>query len=201
MPSRRVARRLALALAVTLAAPAGQGIARERVLSTYGFSFLPPAGDEWTEKFEGGNVLYLKRTDPKRVSFFAGATDGEVRVPLATKEELASYVRLMKEQWGGDTKRYVNTSASFFIEGQDETCVQYRLSAHDRKAKNKGGHPFLVMHTVGRLCLRPHDRAAAADIYYSVRHTPTFDPKELIAEGEAFIRSLQFDATSTPGTP
>jgi hypothetical protein len=167
---------------------------RQRVSSTHGHSFLPPQGSNWLEQSGENQITYLKRTDPKTVSFYAGALEGKLRTKLSTKEALVAFVRSKKDEWGNDG-RYSDTSSSFQVEGENESCVRYQLSAHDHSANNKAGHNFLVMQATGRFCVHPQDRAVAVDIYYSVRHVPQFDPKDLIAEGEEFLQSLQI-ATS-----
>jgi len=166
---------------------------RERVFSSYGFSFLPPQATNWRERFGQNEITYLKQTDPKTVSFYAGAIDGNLRSTLSSKEALIAFVRSKKDNWGNDG-RYSNTSSSFQIEAQQQSCVRYRTSAHDRNAKNKGSHEFLFLQVVGRFCLHPQDRTVAVDIYYSTRHVPKFDPKDLFSEGEGFLQSLQFSA-------
>ena len=167
---------------------------RLRVSSTHGLSFLPPQGSNWLEQFGQNQITYLKRTDPKTVSFYAGAIEGNLRSKLSTKEALVAFVRSKKDDWGNDG-RYSDTSSSFQVEGKNESCVRYQLSAHDRGIDNKADHGFLVMQATGRFCVHPQDRTVAVDIYYSVRHVPQFDPKNFIAEGEEFLQSLQF-ATS-----
>ncbi len=164
----------------------------QRISSTNGFSFQPPQGDNWLEEFGKNQITYLKQTDPRKVSFYVGAVEGKLRARPSTKEDLVAFVRSKKDVWGNDD-RYSSTSASFKVEDKNESCIRYRLSAHDRDARNKSTHDFLIMHANGRFCLHPQDRAVAVDLYYSVRHAPTFDPKALMIEGEAFVQSLKFD--------
>ena len=166
---------------------------RQRVSSTHGFSFLPPQGSNWLEQFGQDEITYLKQTDPKTVSFYAGTLEGKLQSTLPTKEALVAFVRSKKDRWGNDG-RYTNTSSSFQVEDKNESCVRYQLSTHDRGAHNKENHDFLVMKATGRFCLHPQDRTAAVDIYYSVRYVPQFDPAALIAEGEEFLQGLQFSA-------
>lgn len=167
---------------------------QQRVSSAYELSFLPPQGSNWFEQLGENQITYFKRTDPKTVSFYAGTLVGKLRSKLSTKEVLVAFVRSKKDQWGNDG-RYSETSSSFQVEDKNESCVRYQLSAHDLGANNKAGHDFLMMQTTGRFCVHPQDRTVAVDIYYSVRHVPQFDPKDFIAEGEAFLQSLEF-ATS-----
>lgn len=164
---------------------------RERVFSTEGYSFLPPQGSNWHEEFGKNEILYTKQTDIQDVTFYAGAVERKVISSLPNKDALVAFARLKKNEWGDDG-RYANISSTFKVEAEQESCVRYWLSANDRKAKNKGGHEFLVMIAVGRFCLHPQDRTAAVDVFYSVRHVPQFDPRDLMAEGEEFLKSLQF---------
>jgi len=164
---------------------------RERVFSTHGFSFLPPQGANWLEQFGRNEITYLKQTDPRTVSFYAGAIEGRLRSTLSNKEALIAFVRSKKDKWGDDG-RYSKVSSSFQIEDQQVSCVRYRLSASDRNAPNRGSNAFLSMRVDGRFCLHPQDKNVAVDLYYSARHVPQFDPKDLIDEGEKFLQSLQF---------
>ena len=165
--------------------------AADRIHSSTGFSFLPPSGSSWTEKFGKNEIVYLKRTDPDVVSFFAGALEGRLVSDLEDKDVLLTFVRSKKDQWGNDG-RYSNMTSSFQIEEVQDTCVRYQLTANDRGARNLGSQEFLVMTTVGRFCRHPEDPMAAVDIYYSVRHVPAFDPQAHLVEGEDFLSSLQF---------
>lgn len=164
---------------------------RGRVFSTGGFSFLPPQGSNWSEEFGKNQILYTKKTDTRVVSFYTGAVDGRLPAALPDKASLVEFVRLKKDKWG-DEGRFSAISSSFQIEAERESCVRYWLSAQDRKAKNKGDHAFLLMQSVGRFCLQPQDATAAVDVFYSVRSVPRFDQQGLMAEGEEFLKSLQF---------
>ncbi|MBZ0170521.1 hypothetical protein MELA_01255 [Candidatus Methylomirabilis lanthanidiphila] len=197
-----VTRFLSVALAIVLAGFAIRASAsdfvprtsRERIFSTNGFSFLPPQGSTWLEKFGKSEITYLKKTDSRMVSFYVGALEGRLRSTLESKEALVAFVRSKKEQWG-EPGRYSDTSSSFAIEDENDSCVRYRLSASDRNAPNKGSHEFLVMRVIGRFCQHPQDKSAAVDVFYSARYVPAFDAKELFAEGEQFLQSLQFSKT------
>lgn len=162
-----------------------------RVHSSNGFSFLPPQGSDWTEEFGKNEILYLKQTDQRALSFYAGALEGSIVSQVDTDAALLAFVRTKKEQWGVDD-RYFDTSSSFKIEEQHSSCVRYSLMANDRDAKNKEGFSFLTMQAFGRFCVHPENRATAVDLYYSVRHPPGFDARPFIVEGETFIDSLQF---------
>jgi hypothetical protein len=179
-----------IAAAACAAAPSSADSNTRRVVSTLGFSFLPPMGSDWKEQFESQQITYLKRTDPAKASFYMGALEGKLRSKLATTEELVAFVRAKKDQWGTEG-RYSEPETSFAVEDGDKSCVRYRMKGNDRNAKNKGEHDFLVVLAVGRFCVHPKDRSNAVDIYYSARYAPTFDPKALIADGETFVQSLR----------
>jgi hypothetical protein len=164
---------------------------RERISSSHGFSFLPPQGNNWRERFNPNTITYLKQTDSRTVSFFAEAIEGRLRSAPPNKEALIALVRSKKDAWGTDG-RFSNTSASFEIEAQQDSCVRYKLTANDRGAPNKAAHPHLLMQTLGRFCIHPKTKAAAVDLYYSVRYLPGFDPRDLLSEGEEFLKGLQF---------
>jgi hypothetical protein len=170
------------------AAPQGQG----RIHSTLGFSFRPPLDKDWTEEFGKNEVMYTKMTDPGTVSFFVGAVDVQLHGPLPDQKALTGFVRQQKDQWGPDG-RYTDVSSSFLPEAAQPSCVRYRMTANDHGAHNRGSHDFLSLHVVGRFCTHPQDPKVAVDIFYSARHIPGYDARQLGAEGEKFLDSLAFD--------
>lgn len=167
-------------------------VGADRIHSSNGFSFLPLRGSGWTEEFGESEILYLKKTDARTVSFYAGALEGQIVSQLDTDAALIAFVRAKKDQWGVEG-RYFGTSSSFRIEERHGSCVRYRLWAKDQGAKNKEGLAFLTMQAFGRFCVHPENRTKAVDIYYSVRHPPDFDTRSFFVEGETFLDSLQFD--------
>jgi hypothetical protein len=164
---------------------------RARIYSTLGFSFLPPPGNNWTEEFGKNQIAYSKETDPRFVTFYAGALEINLHAPLPDKEALTAFVKAKKDEWGTDG-RFANVSSSFLAEPQQESCVRYRMAANDRVANNRGTHEFLLLQIVGRFCTHPQNSDVAVDIFYSARHIPGYDAKDLRAEGEEFLNSLAF---------
>jgi hypothetical protein len=169
-----------------------------RVISTEGFSFLPPQGPGWTEAMEGDRVVYTKATDPGEVSFYAGAVDGKLVAALASSDALLAFVREQKDQWGQDG-RYVVTRADFAIDPAVATCVVYALSAQDRGAKNQGAHEHLVLESHGRYCVHPDAPTSFVDLFYSVRYVPAYSPRALQAEGQALLDSLRVERRRSDG--
>ena len=163
-----------------------------RVVSTQGFSFLPPPAPQWREQLRQDEVIYLKQTDPAEVTVYAGALDGKLGAKLDSREALLRFVREKKDQWGVPG-RYSGTKTSFAIDEGAPSCVNYDLSTRDHHAKNAAEHDYLLMKVRGRFCLHPQDATSAVDLYYSVRHVPSFEPGALMAEGETFLRSLRFE--------
>ena len=114
VPGAALAAALALLIAAC-AAGSGDGAAaagspradapatsKARVVSTEGFSFLPPQGPDWTEAMDGDRVEYTKTTNHDEVTFYAGAVDGKLDALLATPDALLAFVRAQKDQWGED---------------------------------------------------------------------------------------------------
>lgn len=164
-----------------------------RVRSTNGFSFLPPPGGDWTEEFTGCQIHYSKKTDPRKVSFFAFAHDCKLDAPLTSKEEIVAFVRKKKDEWGTDG-RYANISSSVMPEAANPSCVRYRMEVQDHGASNRGSHPFLLMKVIGRFCTHRQSPNSAVDLAYSIRHVPGFVDTGYRAEGEAFLDSLRLEA-------
>jgi len=175
------------------AAPQRQG----PIHSTLGFAFRPPPGEDWTEEFGKNEVMYTKKTDPDTVSFFVGALDIRFDSPLPDKQALAEFVRQKKDQWGTDG-RYTDVSSSFLPEAAQPSCVRYRMTVNDHGAHNRKSRDFLLLRVIGRFCAHPQNPKVAVDIFYSARHIPGYDARQLGAEGEQFLDSLAFD--TLPGS-
>jgi hypothetical protein len=189
--------RFALAALVILAATACDAdppVPAGRVRSTYGYSLQPPSGDGWTEHFGKNETTWGKKTDASRVTFVAGTDEHRTAAPLATDDALLAYARKMTAVAGDDgSGRYSGLTENHAIAPDQPTCVDYRIASLDHGAKNLGGHDALPMLTRGRFCVHPDDRTAAVNVYYSIRHVPGFEIGALEAEGEALLRSLEFD--------
>jgi len=191
--------KVALLCLIALAAGCGRAHTSEnnfpqqvRVRSPSGFSFLPPPGKEWTEKFAGCQISYSKKTDPDKVSFFAIANECKVDLQPSGQEDLIAFVSKTKDNWGTDG-RFTNISTSFLPEAGNASCVRYRMEVNDNGANNRGRHAFLLLKVVGRFCTHPDNPGPAVDMAYSIRHVPGFDASAYVAEGEAFLDTLRFE--------
>ena len=166
---------------------------RQPIHSTLGFSFVPPSGSGWYEKFGATGITYFKKTNPENLSFYIGAIEGKMRTAITDNNNLLEFVKAKKDQWGSDTGRYRNITSKFVVaESVGLFCTNYELSAEDHKAKNLGANKFLILRTKGVFCLHPKNKSHAVDIYYSARHIPAFDYSSFINEGETFMKSLRF---------
>lgn len=168
-------------------------LSQQRVRSTLGFSFLPPPGRDWTEEFMGCQIYYTKKTDPKKVSFYAIAGDCKLDAPLNGKEDLVEFVRQKKNQWGTDG-RFRVISTSFVHDAANASCVRYRMDVKDSGANNKGDHPYLLLKIAGKFCTHRRNPSSVVDLAYSIRHVPGYDDTAYSAEGNAFLDSLRFEA-------
>lgn len=166
--------------------------AQVRLHSPGGFSFLPPAGPGWTEKFDSQTIRFSKTTDPAKVTFYTQAVNLYCTLPRPGMNALLAFLRNEKDQWGSDG-RFKPLWSSFVPDPELATCVRYQMSANDHEARNLGKHPFLILHINGRYCTHPQDPKAALDIAYSIRHVPGYDAGDLKAEGEAFLDTLAID--------
>ena len=166
---------------------------RQPIHSTLGFSFTPPSSTDWYEKFGATGITFLKKTKPKKLSFYVGATEGKMRTKITTKDELLKFVKAKKDQWGKDKGRYQNITTKFVAaENISPLCTNYELLAEDHKAKNIGSNKFLILKTKGIFCLHPNNKKNAVDVYYSARYIPASDYGTLMQEGETFVKSLKF---------
>jgi hypothetical protein len=166
---------------------------KDRVFTIGGFSFLPPQNPGWSEKLGQNAVDYSKKTELPQVTFHTGALHGKMPAKVESNDELLKFVRLRmeKDQWE-PAGRYSNIKTSYVIDDKAKSCASYDLFAHDHGASNRGSSEYLLMQSRGRFCLHPGGSASGIDLYYSVRYPQSFDPTELVLEGEAFLASLQF---------
>ena len=166
---------------------------REQIHSTLGFSFVPPAGTNWYEKFEESKITYLKKIESKSLTFYAGVLEGQMRSNLSDDDNLLNFVKSKKDQWGKDGGRYRNTSALFTKKEEiGPFCIGYQLAAEDHKALNLDGEKFLQLSANGIFCLHPLNKMNAVDIYYSARSLPSAETDYLNNEGNNFLSSLKF---------
>lgn len=133
------------------------------------------------------------------VTFFAGALELTLVAPPLDQAALTEFVRTKKDEWGSDG-RYSAIQNSFAAEPAHATCVRYRMTVHDNAANTRKDLPFLILQVAGRLCTHPGNPASAVDMFYTMRHIPTFDDAAFKAEGNAFLDSLSIDALPT-GAP
>lgn len=160
--------------------------------SSLGFSFVPPPGVDWTETFGKNMIGYDKKTDPAMVTFIAGALEIKLDAPLRDQAALLAFVRSKKDQWGGDG-RFSAIDTSFLAEPGNANCVRYQMNVHDSGANIRKDLPFLIVQIAGRFCTHPVHPASAVDIFYTMRHVPTFDDAVFKVEGNAFLHSLRID--------
>lgn len=196
--------RLAMLCVIALATGCGRADSSEnippeqvRIRSTLGFSLLPPPGTGWTEEFKRCQIHYSKKTDPDKVSFFAIANECKLDFQPTSQEDLIAFVSKKKDEFLTD-ERYTNISTSFQPATGKTSCVRYRMVVNDNRASNKGRHAFLLLKVAGRFCTHPENPGAAVDLAYSIRHVPGYDASKDVAEGEAFLDSLRFEAPASP---
>ncbi len=154
-----------------------------------GFSFTTPIGEDWYEGFRANSLMYLKQTDPSKLSFFAGATEVQFESESKTDKDLLDYVKSYKQI--KDKSRFKNQTSKLSINKLNGiVCVNYKEQAEDHKAKNLGSHKFLIMTNAGRICMEPKEKNKLVDIHYSVRSVPNLNIDSFVSEGDKFINSL-----------
>ncbi|MFN3789251.1 hypothetical protein [Massilia sp.] len=187
---------IGILLAAALAACARQAQSsmdgKTRLHSVFGFSFLPPPGQNWTAEATDTRITYHKRTDPRQLTFYTLVLAASCTPSIPGEEARLAFVRERKDQWGSDG-RFTPVFSSFVPDPAQAACVRYHMRVKDHGARNLGTHPFLLLDVVGRYCPLPQHPAVAVDIVYSIRHVPGYDAARYQAEGEAFLDSLALD--------
>lgn len=164
---------------------------RKPIISSLGFSFVPPGGNNWYEKFGEDQITYYKKINPTTGSMFGGAKEYRTRTVFATPEEFRQWLSGRRNPKDSPS-RYRTINAKYILESKTGPfCVKYVEEYQDRGAKNLSGHPFLVLMNYGITCLHPQKPDSVVDIYYSYRHPPNNRSDSLMSEGESFVNSLK----------
>ena len=164
---------------------------RDPRISSLGFSFIPPPGAHWLEKYGESSIKYLKKIDPTNGTLFTSATELHTQQRYPTPDAFKEYIR-NKRKPNEVPSRYTNPLTSYALEsGIAPFCVRYHEQYEDRGAKNLNGRDFLIVLNHGLICLHPDNPKVGVDIYYSYRYPPNVKDEGLIHEGEEFVNSLK----------
>ncbi len=157
-----------------------------------GYSVLPPPGKNW---FEMGRdkqqVLFGKKIDSRTHSFAATAASGQIGEKFETREQFQQYVNKIRAADFGSDRYKLLEFTSDFDPAFPAWCVRYLSKTQDRAAPYSIGRALLLEHT-GVTCLHPTIPDLVVDVGYSERGRPAEISAALRAEGESFMRSLQF---------
>ena len=165
-------------------------VSKERK-GSLGFTFMTPNGDDWYERYGQNTLMYFKKTEPSKLSYFAGATEVPFDKQSKTESDLLNYVKSYKKIQ--NKSRFKNAVIDLSIDKIESiVCINYKEQAEDHKAKNLGNHKFLIMTNVGRVCMEPTKKNKLVDIHYSVRSVPNLNIDSYISEGDNFINSLVY---------
>jgi len=164
---------------------------RNPIISSLGFSFVPPGGDNWYEEFKEGRINYYKKMNPSMGSMLGGATEYRTKMTFSTPDEFRQWLASRRNPQ--DTPpRYRTRNAKYILEPQiGPFCVRYIEEYEDSEAKNLLGQKFLVLFNFGVTCVHPQSPDAIVDIYYSYRYPPDNRNSGLVSEGESFVNSLK----------
>lgn len=160
-------------------------------ISSLGFSFIPPPGTHWLEKYGESSMNYFKKTNPTNGTLFTSATELHTQQGYPTPEVFKEFIK-NKRNPNEVPPRYTNAITSYTLEsGIAPFCVRYHEQYEDRGAKNLYGRDFLIVLNHGLICLHPDNPKVGVDIYYSYRYPPNDKDEGFIHEGEEFVNSLK----------
>jgi hypothetical protein len=165
---------------------------REPRISSMGYSFIPPAGENWFEGYSPTTIMYLKQTNQKGLSLFAGATEATIKENILSEKDFIDFVKSEKERLTAHAPRYKNVVARYEMNDSiSPYCVSYQQTAEDHEANNLNKNEYLVLINKGVICLHPKIKNQSMDIYYSSRAIPNLKFMEFTKEVEDFIKSLK----------
>ena len=163
---------------------------REPRISSFGYSFIPPAGENWLEGYSPTAIVYFKQTNPKELSFFARAIEVMIKENISSEKDFLDFVESTKANSIADDLRYKNGIVRCEPDNAiSPYCVSYQMTAEDHGAKNLNGNEYLVLIDKGIICLHPKIKNQVIDIHYSSRAIPNLKFTELTKEGEGLTCS------------
>jgi hypothetical protein len=163
-----------------------------KVYELEGYRVLPPPGNNWFEmRRDRQQALFGKKITSQTHSFVATATSGLIDEKFATREQFQEYVNKMRTA-DIDPKRYrVIEFETRLDDSYAAWCVRYRFKRADRDAVLSRNRT-LLLEDFGVACLHPENRELVVDVGYSERGRAAELSADLRAEGERFMRGLEF---------
>ena len=142
-------------------------------------------------------MLFRSRLGSPTHSFIAIALSAPVDEPFESAESFRGHVARQLAESPGDLRSRIEITAVALDTATGPFCVRYQTRAEDRGAANAPGQKLQV-ETVGLSCLHPDKKNLVVDLSYSERGVPLETGAVLREEGEAFLRSLRFEARDKP---
>jgi hypothetical protein len=183
---------VAISLSISIAEDIGTPIVdRQPIISSLGFSFVPPPGEDWYEKFGEDQITYTKKMNPVSGTLFAEAIEYHTKMEFSAPEQFREWLSSKRNPLD-IPPRYKKRSATYELEPtRSPYCVKYIEEFEDREPKYFFGSPFLVVVNYGITCMHPRRHDSLVDIYYSYRYPPNDKKPKLVSEGEGFVNSLR----------
>lgn len=163
-------------------------------ISSLGFSFIPPPGENWIEKYEKDTILYIKKTSDGTNSFYTIASEFHAKEPFPSADDFLYFVKGMRIGIGVDpSQRFKNEQYEYKLDPDFAPfCVRYHEKLEDHHTKYLKEKKYLVVENFGLFCLHPLKKDVGIDMCYSERYEEGHENTSLRKEGEEFINSLKF---------
>ncbi len=162
------------------------------LLSTLGFSIIPPPGKNWYESHQDQSLLFLKLGKNRSYAITTKATEIVLNKKFAHQNDFMNYVKKIKKLHRKG-KNFVNASSVFsWKENNSPYCIRYQQDYEDHNVKNLRHNKYVKVKNIGLVCMHPEFPKVGIDISYlekfiSGTHSPSHRD-----EGEKFLSSLMF---------
>lgn len=168
----------------------------------YGFSILPPSGDNWfidtRHARRGIPVSFNKRfgagtsAGAEAHSVVALVTADQVDLPYYSREAVLEHFRQdMKREWWGEARYKPVSFEGSEDRSLDAVCLRYSVTVEDRGVPGFVGTMFTLSGR-GFRCLHPYDPRLVINVGYSQRFRLGKWIKAFDLEVAPFLKSLEF---------
>lgn len=154
------------------------------------FEFSPPQGANWyeTERTKKGLLTYGKKLDKSSDTFIAYVFISDRPRNFVNANDFLDFTKKERAKDNNPSRFNMLIDNVSIDETREGHCTKYHRKAEDMAMSQKSGEP-VFLEAKGYSCFHP-TKPHIITIEYSERSSAPFKNGALIAEGEAFIKSL-----------
>ncbi len=162
------------------------------LVSTLGFSIVPPPGDNWYESHRNESLFFLKLGKYKTYLLTTKATELVLNKTFDRQKDFMKYVKKIKKIHP-KTNHFSNASSIFtWADSTSPYCVRYQQDYEDHGLKNLKKNDYVKVRNIGLVCMHPDSPKVGIDISYLEKSVASAHPPSYEEEGEKFLGSLVF---------